>query len=255
MLCTTEAVIKGNQATFLVADSGGASAVPPGVHGLLPARPDNLTQQTATLLEWHDLVRKTGFNVFASQGNQRAIMQMTTMGVVNRKMDDDILGELGNATNNTGGAVTGSLALVMKAIAILGRNDVPIDGQIAFVISPGFYAYLLQVKEFANALYVTGKPLDRASFQTSMDAIVFQWAGASFVVSNRVAGVGTSNETCFAFHKSSIGHAVDTAGLSTPVGYMEEQDYSWARATIFMGSKVLQSKGIVKVAHDGSAFG
>jgi hypothetical protein len=50
---TVEAVIKGNQATFLVADSGSAQAVTRGVNGLIPARPDNLTQNTATLLEWH----------------------------------------------------------------------------------------------------------------------------------------------------------------------------------------------------------
>ena len=49
----TEAVIKGNQATFLVAGSGGASAVTRGINGLIPARADSLTQSTATLVEWH----------------------------------------------------------------------------------------------------------------------------------------------------------------------------------------------------------
>lgn len=54
----TEAVIKGNQATFLVAGSGGASAVTRGVNGLIPARADNNTQLTATLTEWHkEIVR------------------------------------------------------------------------------------------------------------------------------------------------------------------------------------------------------
>ncbi|HEX9412102.1 MAG TPA: hypothetical protein VF916_01235, partial [Ktedonobacterales bacterium] len=80
-VCTTEAVIKGNTATFLVAGTGGAIAVTRGVNGLIPARADNLAQQSATLAEWHDLVRKTNFNIFASQGNQRAIMQATTMTV------------------------------------------------------------------------------------------------------------------------------------------------------------------------------
>ena len=47
----TEAVIKGNQATFLVGGSGGASAVTRGINGLIPARADNLTQSTATLVE------------------------------------------------------------------------------------------------------------------------------------------------------------------------------------------------------------
>ncbi len=54
---TTEAVIKGNQAVFLVAGSGGASAVTRGANGLIPARNDDNTQNTVTLREWHDLVR------------------------------------------------------------------------------------------------------------------------------------------------------------------------------------------------------
>lgn len=58
---TTEAVIKGNTAVFLVADSGGATAVTRGVNGLIPARADNLTQNSCTLVEWHDLVQTGPF--------------------------------------------------------------------------------------------------------------------------------------------------------------------------------------------------
>ena len=82
--CVQEAVIKGNEAIFLVSDSGSANAVTRGVNGLIPARADNNAQNTATLREWHDLVRKTDFTVFASQGDQRRIMQETTMAVVKR---------------------------------------------------------------------------------------------------------------------------------------------------------------------------
>lgn len=50
----TEAMIKGNQATFLVAGSGGATATTRGINGLIAARSDNNTQTTATLTEWND---------------------------------------------------------------------------------------------------------------------------------------------------------------------------------------------------------
>ena len=46
---TTEAVISGQQAVFLVAGSGGASAVTRGLNGRIPARNDNNTQNTCTL--------------------------------------------------------------------------------------------------------------------------------------------------------------------------------------------------------------
>jgi len=55
---TTKAQIKGNSAVFLVADSGAAAAVTRGADGLIPARADNLTQNTCTIVEWHkEIVR------------------------------------------------------------------------------------------------------------------------------------------------------------------------------------------------------
>jgi hypothetical protein len=42
--------------------------------------------------------------------------------------------------------------------------------------------------------------------------------------------------------------------MQSPVGYDEEQDYSWARASAFMAAKLLQSAGIVVITHDGSAY-
>src|SRR3990167_11211548 len=68
---TTHVEVKGNEAIFLVADSGSATAVTRGVNGLISARADNNVQSTATVREWHDLVKKTEFNILSSQGDQR----------------------------------------------------------------------------------------------------------------------------------------------------------------------------------------
>jgi hypothetical protein len=62
-ICTTEAVIKGNQAMFLVAGSGSATAVTRGLNGNIPPRVDSLTQVPATLVEWHkDCAVSLGLN-------------------------------------------------------------------------------------------------------------------------------------------------------------------------------------------------
>jgi hypothetical protein len=251
---TTEAVIKGNQATFLVAGSGGATAVSRGVNGLIPARADDLTQNTATLVEWHDLVRKTNFNVFASQGNQREIMQKTTMAVINRKIDSDIITLLNTGTQDTGAAATANLQLVIRTQAILGNNDVPFDGGITALITPAFLGYLQMTKEFGSAEYVTKKPLDGAQANWSDSPGFYRWMNINWITHPNLPGKGTNAEKCFMFHKSAIGHAANKDGMQTPVGYDEEQAYSWARASIDMGGVLLQNSGIVVMNHDGSAF-
>jgi hypothetical protein len=253
--CVQEAVIKGNQAVFEVADSGGAEAVNRGVNGLIPARGDNLNQYTATLQEWHDLVRKTNFNVFASQGNQRRIMQMTSMGVVNRKIDDIIIAQLDTATNDTGAAAVGSLDLVVYAKTILGNNfvDVQDEDNLFALISPAFDGYLLQIPEYASADYVSVQPL------TGPARRFRRWAGFNFMVHPRLTGsVGAggdgSSEQCYFYHRDALGCAVNKSGIDSPVGYDEEQAYSWCRVSIDMGAVKLQNSGIVQVKHDGSGY-
>jgi hypothetical protein len=247
---TREAVMKGNQATFLVAGSGSATAVTRGVNGLIPARNDDLNQYTATLVEWHDLVQRTGFNLFASQGDGRRIMQETTMGVINRKMDQDILTELANGTQDAGAAATLSLSKVMHAVAILGNADVPIseEDKMFGVISPAGYAYLMQTKEFASADYVEVKPFSGPIRQFR------RWAGINWIMHPNLSGAGGATELCYIYHRDAIGQAVNTGEMDMKVGVDEEQNYSYARCSVFMGSKLLQNTGVVKITHDGSGY-
>lgn len=246
----TEAQFKGNQATFLVADSGGASPNTRGVNGLIPARTDNLNQYTCTLVEWHDLVRRTSFNIFASQGDGRRIMQQTTRKVMNRKCDQDILAELQNATQTCGNAVTASLALVVKAKTILGNNavDVEEEDNMFGVVSFAFDAYLMQIPEYTKASYVEVKAFNGPTKTYK------RWAGINWIVHPNIVGKGTALEYCFMYHRNAIGHAVNTGDIQALAGYHEEHDYSWARTTAFFGSKLLQNSGVVVMKHDGSAY-
>lgn len=255
---TTEAVVRGNTATFLVAGSGAAgspaTAVTRGVNGFIPARVDSQTQSSATLQEWHDLTRRTNFNVFASQGDQRRLMQMTTVGTINRKIDADIISVLTTGTQTTGTASTASMRLALYAKTILGNASVPFDGNITAVITPAFEAYLLQAPEFSNADYVTRKPIQSGETAWSDIPGYYQWIGVKWIVHPNLTGAGTSAEECYMYHKNAVGHAVDTAGMESPVGYDSEQGYSWARCSVHMGSVKLQNTGIVVIAHDGSDF-
>ncbi len=249
----TEADVNGNQAVFLVSDSGSATATTRGADGLLVARDDSHSQNTAILAEWHDLVRKTRFNIFASQGNQLALMQTTAMGVINRKIDDDIIAALDTATNDLGAATTADLANVMKALTILGDNTVDIEDEdnMFALISPGFKGELMQIPEYSSGDYVEIKPLVGPAMT------YFRWAGFNWICHPRLTGsVGAggsgASEKCYFYHRNSIGHALDKEGMDSKIGYDEEQDYSFARMSTFMGSKKLQNKGIVQYLHDNS---
>ena len=253
---TTEAVIKGNTAVFLVADSGAAEAQSRGVNGRIAARNDNNTQNSCTLSEWHDLVEKTNFNIFASQGNQRQIMQMSTMAVINRKIDSQIITELNTGTVAIGAAGTiPSVDLFQNGRVKLSNASVPWDSNITLACTASFIAYLEQAPEFASADYVNMRPYANEGDAAWRDKpMAYRWRNALICEHPNLPGKGTASEISFLFHKSAMGHAANTAGLDSAVGYNEEQAYSWARASMDMGSKVLQNAGIVVCTSDGTAY-
>ena len=252
---TTEAEIKGNTCVFLVADSGSADAVTRGVNGLIPARADSLTQNSCTLSEWHDLVRKTGFNVFASQGNQRQIMQMTSMGVLNRKIDNQIFTELNTGTVTVGSSTTiPTVSLFQNAVVKLQNASVPWDSNVTFLCCPATLAYLEQATEFSNAQYVDVRPYGNNTANWRDKPMAYRWKNTLIISHPNLPGKGTTSEKNFMYHKTAIGHAANVEGMMTPVGYNEEQDYSWARASMYMGAKLLQNSGVVVMTTDGSAY-
>ena len=253
--CTTEAVIKGLQATFLVSGSNNDTADTRGVDGLIPANAPTNTQTTTTLAEFHRLERMSNFNIFASQGNQRRVMQMNAMAVVNRKIDDQIITALDTFTNDTGTATVATIDLHIKARTILGNNyvDLTDEDNLFAVVTPAFDGYMMQNTEYASADYVEIKPFVGPARRFR------RWGGFNFMVhsrlTNSIGDGGTSaSEQCYYFHRNSMGHAADTAGLDVAAGYDEEQAYSWARVSGHMNAVRLQNSGGVQVLHNGSAY-
>jgi hypothetical protein len=255
---TTEAVIKGNTAVFLVAGSGGATAQTRGVNGLISARDDDNTQNSCVLGEWHDLVRKTNFNIFASQGNQRAIMQQSTMAVINRKIDSQIITELATGTVAVGAAsAVPSVSMFQNGRVKLSNASVPWDGNISFVCGASFLAFLEEAPEFSKATYVEVKPYAGSDQNPSWRdrPMAYRWRNTLLIEHPGVPGLATASENAFLYHKSAIGHAANTAGLDSAVGYNDEQAYSYARCSMDMNAKLLQNTGVVVFTYDGTIYG
>lgn len=245
---TKETVNKGNTVTFLVAGSGSDTAVTRGVNGQIPYGNPTNTQVSATLVEKHAPYELTGFNIFASQGDQLAIMRQASMSVINRDIDLTFLAELANATIDTGAYATASLRMVEKAKTYLGNQDVPVEEEdnMFAVITSAFRAHLMETTEFASGDYVDAKVFSGPTRK------LWRWNGVNWIVSSRITGVGTSQELCYMWHRSALGYSVNVGEDSIAIGYDDKQDTSWSRATIYHAAKILQNTGIVQMKHDGS---
>lgn len=249
MAATKETVTSGNQATFVVTGSGGDTAVTRGTNGQIPYGNPTNNQYTATLVEKHAPYELTGFNVFASQGDQIKGMRNASIGVINRDIDLTMISELTNATQdfNTGSDAVDTL---VGAQAILGAGDVDIEEEdnMFALISPAFRAKLMKLDAFSSADYVDMKVYSGPARK------VLRWGGMNLIVSSRISGLGTANEELFVFHRSAIGYAINVGEDKIFAGYDEKQDLSWSRATVYHAAKILQNSGIVKITNDGTGY-
>lgn len=247
---TTEAMITGRQAVFLIATSN-REAVTRGPNGLIPASNDDLTQSTLTLAEWHDLSQKTRFNIFAGQSDQREILQRMGRKVINRHIDDVIIDALVTGTleaNTTGTATTMNKGIVNRATTMLMNANVDTDTLFG-LLTPAAFAYLSDIPSFTSVDYVNDKVLVDANKRK-----FHRWMGVTWMVHTGLPGIGTADASCFIYDKAAVGHALASGDIQALAGYDQEQDYSWARTTAYDGAILLQNAGVIEIHHNDTAL-
>jgi len=250
----TDYLDKGGSAVFLVSDSSSQTARTRGLDGKIPSDQLSLAQNTATLTPWHKLVTVNDFNMFSSQGNLADPMKEAVMAAINRQIDGDIIDVLETATNDTGSAVPGSVKLVLKARAILGKNKVPNDGRTTLLATSALISYLQMAPEFSSADYVDARPYKDGAPAYGDMRKVYKWLGMTVIEDPTLPGVGTNAEKCFPYHRNAIGNALNKNALDFDMDFNREQKYSWANCSAFIGTKLLQNSGVVVINHDGSEF-
>ena len=247
---TPEMMINGNQALFPI--QGTAVGVTGrGVNGLIPSDNPTDTQITIPLVERHRKETQTGFNIFTAHGNLREAMQNRGALALAREVDDEIISNgLEQATNqfNGGTAITLTYGRVQDIMSDLLENNVYAMDMVTFVWTPKAWARLLTFDQFISSDYIEDNFLLGGATQRPR-----MWNGAMHMVHTGLPGVGTATANCYAFGKAAVGYAMNTEGIDVAIGYDEEDDYSFARHSLFHGSRLLQQSGIIEVVHDDTA--
>jgi Phage capsid protein len=132
--------------------------------------------------------------------------------------------------------------------AHVGEDD---RGNIFAAVSPAVWAYLTDITSFSNSLYTDKKRVDDGIPQIGNQAY---WMGVNWMEHTLLPGLGTSACTCYAWHKAAVGHAIASGTVDAVIDRMREQDYSFARHTVYHGALKIQNAGIVKFIHDDSAL-
>jgi len=239
---------------FLVASSGGRSAVSRGPNGIIPPSDDSQTQIPVVFTDDHDKSYRTGFDIFTAQADQLQIMRAAGMAVLNRKIDSRIITAAEATTIDLGAIGTMNKVVANKITTKLRNAHAGEDtaGMVHCLLTPAAWAYLEDVTAFASTDYsATGGKLQDG---TPIMGMWKYWAGMMWGVHTGLTGVGTSTATCLAWHKAAMGYVVAPGGIKTDIGPDPGEDRSFALHTIYHSAKLLQNAGVIKFTHDDSAF-
>lgn len=241
-----EDITSGLTAKFSVQGVAGRMTTR-GTNGLIPSRNRTDSMQTITLQEKHTKETRTGFDVFTAPANLRQGMQNAGAKTAAREIDYTIIDALATATNvyNSGTAVTSTFGKIVDELSQLWGQDINSGDEITCLWTPKAWARLLTIAEFKSADYVDAKPL--VGLAADRPKI---WLGAYHIMHNGLPGKGTATASNFIFAKNAVGHSLAEGEIQTDVGYNGEDDYSYARHTIYDGAVILQQAGVLKVVTD-----
>jgi hypothetical protein len=247
---------RGGQLVFLVAGSGGRSAVTRGANGDIPNSDDSQTQVTLTFAEAHDKQVRTGFDIFRAQGNQLELMRRNNLAVIRRKQDAVCVAALETGTVTLGAVGTMSMTVAQRISTVLrnahvGEED---NGNLFCLVSIGAWNYMEAITQFSSADFVTFGGQPPVVEGVPNFGRFKHWMGINWGVHTGLTGHGTSSCTCIAYHRDAAGYATSTMGLDAEAGYDSENQRSWTRASIFHAAVKLQNAGIVKFTHDDSGL-
>jgi hypothetical protein len=76
------------------------------------------------------------------------------------------------------------------------------------------------------------------------------WMNVKFFKFTGLPGHAGASCSCFMWHETAVGHALNGGDIQTAIGRDEKQDTSWCRASTWQGSKKLLDNGIVEMLHN-----
>ena len=202
---------------------------------------------TATLSDYAAPEYTSVFDQQKVNYDERQELVQTLGKAIGRRADQIILDALANSSssltvaNSIGGSNTNlNFAKVREASRLLNGKNVPQADRYMAIHADGL-ASLLSESQATSADYVSAKNL--------MGGQITSWMGFNMIMfgdmdEGGLAIDGSSDRTCFAWHKDSVGYA-EGISMKTEINYVPER-VSWLTNVILSaGATAVDANGIV----------
>jgi len=245
--CRTRTGVVGSTVQFPKIGAGQATVHIPSTN--VSALNVTHSNVTATL---SDFVAPEYTSIFDQQKvnyDERSELVQVVSNAIGRRADQIKLDALAAASspqtvaNSIGGANTNiNFAKIRESAKLLNTKNVPASDRYMVIHANGL-ANLLSEEQATSADYVAAKALLDGSINTYMG---FKFIVLGDMDEGGLAVDGSSDRTCFAFHKSALGYA-EGIGIKTEINYVPEKAAWLTNCMISAGAVAVDDDGIVKI--------
>jgi hypothetical protein len=245
--CRTRTGVVGSTVQFPKIGAGQATVHIPSTN--VSALNVTHSNVTATL---SDFVAPEYTSIFDQQKvnyDERSELVQVVSNAIGRRADQIKLDALAAASspqtvaNSIGGSNTNiNFAKIRESAKLLNTKNVPASDRYMVIHANGL-ANLLSEEQATSADYVAAKALLDGSINTYMG---FKFIVLGDMDEGGLAVDGSSDRTCFAFHKSALGYA-EGIGIKTEINYVPEKAAWLTNCMISAGAVAVDDDGIVKI--------
>jgi hypothetical protein len=171
--------------------------------------------------------------------DERQVVVNAGAYALGRKTDELLIAELDKSTSYAGADTDGMTRdKVLAALELLGRADVPDDGQRVCVVGYKQWSQLLGIAEFANSQFTGPAEAPWLGGQAK------RWLGTLWMAHSGLTLAAGAVRRCHWFHKTAVGHAVG-ADIQSDITWHGDRAAHFVNNMMSQGACLIDAAGIV----------
>ncbi len=235
--------VKGATAVFQKVGKGTAGTK--SYHGLIPTMNLSHNYVECTLVDYYAGDWIDRFDELKINHDERQVIANAGAYALGRKTDELIINALAKASDLTvlNNDIGMTIEKVLEAFELLGKNDVPDDGQRYAIIGWKQWSELLKLDEFSSSDYIGADELPWQGSQAK------RWLGTVWIPHSGLPVDANDIRSCFWFHKTAVGHA-SGSDVQTDVTWHGERASHFVNNMMSQGAELIDGGGIVVIEAD-----
>lgn len=237
--------VKGSTTVFQKVGKGTAATK--SSHGMVPVMNLSHTTVECALLDyyagdWVDRLDELKIN-----HDERQVIANAGAYALGRKTDELIINALASVAEPSQLIADGNTGLtldkILAAFEILGKTDVPDDGQRFAVVGWKQWSQLLAIDEFSSADYIGTEEMPWQGTQAK------RWLGTTWMPHSGLPIDGSDIRKCFWFHRNAIGHA-SGSDVQTDISWHGDRAAHFVNNMMSQGAALIDALGVVSIGCD-----